>query len=201
MELIVIDETKLKIMLTAPDMHHYDLRAERMSTADEQTRAAFRHIFDDARTRIGFDTEGERLFVQLYASRSGGCEIFVTKLGLSDPPTPLDPADEALLARLYADHPKQSLPPHPMTYRFATLSDLLALCRRLRAAGFDGQSTATLAETRAGKHYYLILTATEPSVLREYAEEIPDPTHLNLYLAEHGHPICPDSAVETLGVL
>ena len=30
MELIVIDENKLKIMLTAPDMRHYDLKAERV---------------------------------------------------------------------------------------------------------------------------------------------------------------------------
>ncbi len=81
MELIVISESKLKIMLTAPDMARYRLESARMDCADARTRAAFRHIFDDARAEIGFDTEGERLFVQLYASREGGCEIFVTKLG------------------------------------------------------------------------------------------------------------------------
>ncbi len=81
MELIVISESKLKIMLTAPDMAHYELENTRMDCADAHTRAAFRHIFDDARNRIGFDTQGERLFVQLYASKEGGCEIFVTKLG------------------------------------------------------------------------------------------------------------------------
>ncbi len=81
MELIVISESKLKIMLTAPDMAYYELESARMDCADAHTRAAFRHIFDDARAEIGFDTEGERLFVQLYASREGGCEIFVTKLG------------------------------------------------------------------------------------------------------------------------
>ena len=81
MELIVISESKLKIMLTAPDMAHYELENARMDCADAHTRAAFRHIFDDARNRIGFDTQGERLFVQLYASKEGGCEIFVTKLG------------------------------------------------------------------------------------------------------------------------
>lgn len=81
MELIVISESKLKIMLTAPDMVHYELEAARMDCADAHTRAAFRHIFDDARAEIGFETQGERLFVQLYTSKEGGCEIFVTKLG------------------------------------------------------------------------------------------------------------------------
>ncbi len=84
MELIMIDESRLKIMLTPTDMRHYDLHAEHMTTAGAATRRAFRHIFDDARERIGFDTVGERLFVQLYTSRTGGCEIFVTKLGTKE---------------------------------------------------------------------------------------------------------------------
>lgn len=84
MELIVITPTKLKIMLTPPDMKRYDLSPTRMDCADEETRRSFRRIFNDARTQIGFDTTGERLFVQLYTSRGGGCEIFVTKLGEGD---------------------------------------------------------------------------------------------------------------------
>ena len=81
MELIVINQSKLKIMLTPPDMKAYDLSPARMDCTDEETRRSFRRIFEDARAQIGFDTTGERLFVQLYTSRGGGCEIFVTKLG------------------------------------------------------------------------------------------------------------------------
>lgn len=88
MELIVISESKLKIMLTAPDMARYELESTHMDCTDAHTRAAFRHIFEDARAEIGFDTEGERLFVQFYASKEGGCEIFVTKLGSGGPATP-----------------------------------------------------------------------------------------------------------------
>lgn len=84
MELILIDQTKLKIMLTAPDLQHYELAPERleaMSCTDEHTRNAFRHIFDDAEAQIGFHTSGEKLFVQMFTSKCGGCEIFVTRLG------------------------------------------------------------------------------------------------------------------------
>ncbi len=97
MELIIIDESRLKIMLTKTDMHHYDLPADSASMAGASARRAFRHIFEDARERIGFDTTGERLFVQLYASRGGGCEIFVTKLGAEE-----DVPREADLDGLYA---------------------------------------------------------------------------------------------------
>lgn len=84
MELIVISESKLKIMLSAPDMAHYNLQTIRTCGTDANTRAAFRKIFEDARTEIGFDTQGERLFIQLYDSLEGGCEIFVTKLGSNE---------------------------------------------------------------------------------------------------------------------
>lgn len=84
MELIVISDNKLKIMLSAPEMERYELENERMDCTDAHTREAFRHIFSDARDRIGFETEGARLFIQLYTSKEGGCEIFVTKLARSD---------------------------------------------------------------------------------------------------------------------
>ena len=80
MELIVISESKIKIMLTEPDMQYYRLNASNMNCADVCTQAAFRHIFEDAHREVGFDTEGKRLFIQLYTSIEGGCEIFVTKL-------------------------------------------------------------------------------------------------------------------------
>ena len=93
MEWIVISPSKLKIMLRQEDMKRYDLCMDRLDSADEQTRHTFRQIFEEVRCHTGFDTAGERLFVQLYTSRDGGCEIFVTKLGASDgddglPPSP-----------------------------------------------------------------------------------------------------------------
>lgn len=165
MELIVIDENKLKIMLSAPDMQHYELRAERMDCADEETRRAFRHIFHDARDRIGFDTEGERLFVQLYTSRGGGCEIFVTKLGerndlmeaVAVPPAIDDSAttagENALLEKLFDSggpaketamtRPVSTPPPierQEVAYACTGSAALLSLCRRLATIGYRGQS-------------------------------------------------------------
>ena len=79
MELIVISENKFKIMLSAPDMRRYELNPEAMAETDDHTRRAFRHLLDDC-GEIGRDTRGERLLVQVYSSKEGGCEIFVTKI-------------------------------------------------------------------------------------------------------------------------
>ncbi len=215
MELIVIDENKLKIMLTAPDMQHYELRAERMSGADAETRRAFRHIFDDAREKIGFDTEGERLLVQLYTSRGGGCEIFVTKLGTEEGKMPL-PYDrhhaqvptheDALLEQIR----ERSDPAHPEAdrteietgiWRFSDLSCLAKACRRLVNAGY--KESSELFQTTVGGEdiWYLSLCLPVPRPLRyaflsEYAEESTDPDMLSLYLGEHACRIASEYAVE-----
>ena len=100
MELIVISPTRLKIMLTEPDMRRYALSADTAGCADGETRRSLRRLFDDARKETGFETEGARLLIQLYASRTGGCEIFVTKLGDQNAETEaLSAPEEALLRK------------------------------------------------------------------------------------------------------
>ena len=162
MELIVIDETKLTIMLTAPDMQHYDLHAERMTTANAATRNAFRHIFNDARQRIGFDTSGERLLVQLYTSRGGGCEIFVTKLCAEDDATDTADASEenelsaedALLARIA----KEEAMPIPPASAISSLPPELPFCLPDRpvlpfpSAGYPPSSSPGYALHTAAEH-------------------------------------------------
>ena len=49
MELIVISPTRLKIMLTEPDMRRYALSADTAGCADGETRRSLRRLFDDAR--------------------------------------------------------------------------------------------------------------------------------------------------------
>lgn len=99
MELIVINHAKIKIMLTKPDMARYQLTTSTMDSANEHTRCAVRHILADADKQVGFDTDGQRLFVQLFASKDGGCEIFVTKLGKNhDVCQPIEAREERLLA-------------------------------------------------------------------------------------------------------
>lgn len=231
MELIVISESKLKIMLTAPDMAHYELEGSPMDCADAHTRAAFRHIFDDARQEIGFDTEGERLFIQLYASKEGGCEIFVTKLGAEGDLLPLPSesvktptavavgglthAERELLERVYALDEEGTAPggdrwgTWTAGFRFDALGDLLAVCRRLGGAGFYGESRAYIEELPEGDRWYLLLSVTERGgggFARRYGflseyGEEVEPAGAELYLGEHGDCLCPARAVPILSAL
>ncbi len=78
MELILISNTKLKIMLNESDMQKYHIGSE-SDCAEQSTRKAIRTLLECARDQIGFNTDGEEIFVQLYTSKYGGCELFVTK--------------------------------------------------------------------------------------------------------------------------
>ena len=78
MELILISNTKLKIMLDESDMIKYHIGSE-SDCAKGSTRRAIRSLLECARDQIGFNTDGEEIFVQLYTSKKGGCELFITK--------------------------------------------------------------------------------------------------------------------------
>ena len=84
MELILISKTKLKIMLDESDMKQYEIN-DSTDCAEPSARKAIRSILDRARDEIGFETEGAEIFVQLYTSRHGGCELFVSKSKLGVP--------------------------------------------------------------------------------------------------------------------
>ena len=78
MELILISNTKLKIMLDEDEMIKYHIGREGDTTTGS-TGKAIRSLLECAREQIGFNTEGVEIFVQLYASKKGGCELFITK--------------------------------------------------------------------------------------------------------------------------
>lgn len=78
MELILISNTKLKIMLDEEDMRKYNIGTD-SDCSGGATRRAIRSLLECAKEQIGFNTTGEEIFVQLYASKRGGCELFVTK--------------------------------------------------------------------------------------------------------------------------
>lgn len=107
MELIPINESKLKIMLDEIDMKEYRLGAE-SDCADVETRRAIRTILDVARDKIGFNTEGAEIFVQLYASKRGGCELFVTKGEIYDG---FSRENECMAEKIYPHTPQKEEKP------------------------------------------------------------------------------------------
>jgi negative regulator of genetic competence, sporulation and motility len=182
MELILISNTKLKIMLDESDMRKYHIGNE-SDCANAGTRKAIRSLLERARDQIGFNTEGEEIFVQLYTSKHGGCELFVTKSQLCETATPIEDrvkspiASKEQIAEQRQKAPRMpegratestksepsSLAPEekPVTrssriaFSFAESEDLFAVCKALNRADIQTQSRAFADDE--GNYYLLLL--------------------------------------------
>ena len=205
MELLRVSDNKLKVMLTKEDLNDFGIRAEDLDYGNTETKRMFWDILNLAKHTESFDTDGFRVLVQLYPSRDGGCEMFITKLGASPRPCPLSgDAQEPLLH--YKPSHRMSDMGKPGAFGFSCMEWMISVCHRLCGIGYAGQSEAYIGDDG---RYYLFLEGLDPtgvlpldeySFIAEYgcAENV---EALRGFLEEHGKPICKEEAVERLGVL
>lgn len=211
MELILISSSKLKIMLSDKDMEKYALDAKTADYDDTATRRAFWSILDDVKNETGFNAAGDRVFIQLYPSKEGGCEMFVTKMGLlcaqsedGEKKTSLlnGGVTKTMIERLGEGGGRERVG----AYVFDELSSLLSVCHQLCARKWRGKSEAYRGHN--GKCYLILSEKTSNtyvaldrlSFISEYGRSENTDT-VRLYIREHADCICGSQAVQTLGVL
>ncbi len=219
MEMIPISRSKLKIMLDESDMKEYNIGKE-ADCANNETRHAIRNILDMAKSRIGFNTEGEEIFVQLYTSKTGGCELFVTKSGMSDNTPDHDIKNDkkprkrettaksaeicTALSQRKDDTAKNEKHEYGrLIYSFESIHLLCLVCKILFSKNVKYTSHA-YSDLQGS--YYLVIDNTGASAysrlcplsfIAEYGKrERSD--HALTYLNEYGKIICNDRAIETL---
>ncbi len=198
METIRISGKKVKITCTREDLFAYDLAVPvDIETADGKRR--LRSLLRDA---CGFDPDSGRLFVQIYESAAGGCELFVT---LTD--NTIGGEGEKMPRQMTSAQVKTPAPPRrqtptPTAYVFPDFGALLAVCERLlRSPGCCGGETSAYAG-RGGGYYLLTYDAGKrlDIVCGEYGGER-CPRGTEAYLYEHGALLCGGDAVEKLAEL
>ena len=193
MELILINEIKLKIMLSPEDMMEYEIDCESVDYGKTETRRAFWSILDEAKHRTGFDAASERVYIQLYPSKEGGCEMYVTKVGLISPP-----GGEQAQGMLRVAQERR------LAYSFPNMDALLRACSCLRGME-QAQNSAAFID--GGGRCYLYFFALRgfgiPDSLGVVCEfgSGEDADSILGYIHEHCRCICEKNAVETLGAL
>lgn len=198
MELIVISDTRLKIMLSKDEMTRYSLSINEEDAESSVIRYALREILDAARVQVGFDSSCERVFVQIFESRDGGCEMFVTKY------SELYDYEEVDMMQMSGELElqRETTPKKRLVYRFKSLTQLLAGCRALSGRGYARESEAYIS--MSGEGIYLLLyeygKKTDVSVVLEYADPVFSPG-IAAYISEHCMPLCEPDAVRVLGAL
>ena len=155
MELIKISQTKLKVMLSAEDVKRFELKVD--NVCDISKRSAFRNILKEVKDICGFDASGERVFVQYFPEKSGGCEMFITKLSESlKDKLPMGSAGDVTTGRFYHSEIRERYDSGYIIYSFSNLGLLLSTCKRLKSTGFMGESRAYRIIDRC--RYYLVLS-------------------------------------------
>lgn len=223
MELILINDSKLKIMLNEEDMKQYSIGND-SDCIEPGVRRGIRSLLEKAREQIGFNTEGDEIFVQLYASKKGGCELFVTKTVAgydrdSDKKSAesakrlLHDINNALPSRALGTEEKtKGLIPHgkdSLTFSFDSIEHLLKVCKIMLTDKRRERPVKSSAMTDDGRNYYLTLENVGMSAfsrldkltfLFEYGKK-EDSESIASYISEYGKVICRENAIETLGKL
>ena len=207
MEIIMISNSKLKVMLCEEDLKQFELKAEQLDYSNTDTKRMFWDILSKAKHQTGFDTDGQRVLVQLYPSKEGGCEMFVTKIGALS--TPEQPKKSSKKDKNDHDFDCSSNIRRNITYNafsFKSTEDMLNVCRRLDAMGYIGESSAYINEN--GKMFLFLSDVNfdeftpldEFAFILEYAT-LENISNTALYFSEHGKQICERDAVSILSGL
>lgn len=184
MELLPIGSDKLKVTLTEADMENYRLSADSLDWDDTGTRKALWTILDEAKRQCGFDAAREQILVQIFPSRAGGCEMFVTRTGERRHGSTIEHPGTAI---------KKS---EARACVFDQLDDMLAFCSALDLSGYNGPSEAYLLE---GGRYLLIYCKDDPRA-GEFGR-ITTISDMEFYIGEHTETLCAEDAVRRLAAL
>jgi negative regulator of genetic competence, sporulation and motility len=202
MELIPINDSKLKIMLSVEDMTYYKLDAMSMSYGDEHTKNALKAIFKDVKIRSGFDADTQKTYIQIYPDKSGGCEMFVTKL-------------EGEKSRsVHKTSPKSTKRSDSQgscgdkkenyVFLFNSFENLIKVCRQLWKTGLNFPSSVYKDAERDS--YFLILyganqlsffSLDEFSFISEFAKR-QNGEYSWMYIKEHCSSVCTSDAISVL---
>lgn len=71
---------QIRIHLTKEDLDEMEITPEEMDYDSKKGKRILRELFDIAKRETGFDTKGEKIYIQLYPIEKGGCDLFITKI-------------------------------------------------------------------------------------------------------------------------
>lgn len=183
MEVILISDDRVKIMLTDEDLREFDIDYG-IAEGDTDLCRRFKSVLQRADDICGTHIGSERVMIQLFQSRGGGCELFVTKLPLASLPAKNKKCDGVF-------------------YVFESIGALVAVCRLLAARGHGKHSSAYFSD-RTCALYIPEFSESKPlplsaACLDEYGSRADGSTRI--YISEHAHSVCSENAVEILSKL
>ena len=197
MEYVLINESKLKVICEESDLEPYGITADTLEYGDASARRFIEETLKQAKRDLGFETERHRVLIQLFPSVDGGCELFISKLGLLEKGATEKAVDIS-----------QKCLTQKRLYFFEKLDFLLEVCKRLSFLTPCKASSAFYLDTRG---YFLYIETEDPdglsahgidaldeySFILEYGEPRNAKSELP-FLNEYAKSLCREGAIEAL---
>lgn len=184
MEIVKISDKSIKFCLTPDEVKEYELY-EGCELDTSEMKKIFTRLLSQAKKEVGFKYAKENIVAEIFSSRDGGCEIFVSCLFGEE--------------KMYRDKREESLPPKAKAqnqiFLFEDLENLACVLKEINDKGLS-KSTSVYYD-KEHKKYYLILEDVSKKGLKfafigEFSKYI-KPSFLQ-YIVEYCVPICDKSA-------
>ena len=191
MEFVKINEKSIKIELSKTEAVKYELNSA-VSLEPEKSKAVFSRMLAEAKKEIGFQYAGERIVAEIFDSRDGGCEIFISCIS-GDKTMYKDAGEEALLSKLKLQN---------KVFSFEDMDSLLEGCYLLMQSNCD-KNTSAYYDRDKNKFYIILEDVSKKDVKFAFLYEISKHVKSNRieYIKEKCTPICKENAHIKLGSL
>lgn len=196
--------------MTSNEMKEYGLDENEFHLCISETRKILSKILHNSPIKTGFEStsQNEKILLQLYPEKHGGCELYVTKLNIeedySDKKDGVASVDETRLLPVSTRQNEQEKKPL-ICYCFEELNEVIIMCRTLHRQKVKCESSLYMGDN--GKYYMFFshkdLRQRSKSALSNLSEfgELTNAEHSTLLLSERGRSICDRDAIETLSKL
>ena len=209
MELILINENKLKIMMNVSDMKSFGLNENDFHLSITNTRSILKKILQASPIKTGFEDllPSDKILLQMYPEIHGGCELFITKVSIDNAPyikeDPFMPCDEE---KYLLPQPHKRITENkktPLTYSFTEIEHVIRSCKELKKRNFNGESSLYLHND--GKYFLFLIkfcdeSAESLSYLSEFGE-LENTENAIFSVLERGRCIFKQNAAEELSNL
>ncbi len=195
MEFLLIGDSKIKIVLSKEEAERYRLDTASPDISGPSARRIFWRILEQAKLQVGFDPAGDKVLIQLYPLKNGGCELFVTKLGI------LSESSARLVSksdRIAMLSKKRSI------YAFDSLEDIIGAARAIKARSGDVSPNSDVY-TENDKYYLAIEEygkggePVEFPCILEFGTGIT--AELSTYISEHADRLTDGDGIERFSML
>ncbi|MBQ8546673.1 MAG: adaptor protein MecA [Clostridia bacterium] len=184
MEIVKISDKSIKFCLTRDEVREYDLYEGRELDTNEMKKI-FSRLLLQAKKEVGFKYAKENIVAEIFSSRDGGCEIFVSCLLGEE--------------KMYKDKREENLPPKAKAqnqiYMFENLESLVHILKEISERSIS--KLTSVYYDKENKKYYLILEDVSKKGLKfAFIVEFSKPVRSSAfqYIVEYCDLICDKNA-------